>query len=86
MPLDEYIRRCELQIAGWEFVRTLIENPAAADVGGLRQMLEAANVVPAVIEAVVRQATEFDKVQRSHEYGSGIIHSMETGDPARDLW
>ena len=81
VPLDEYIQRCELQIAGWEFVRTLIENPAAADVGGLRQMLEAANVVPAVIEAVVRQATEFDKVQRSHEYGSGIIHSMETGTP-----
>ena len=37
VPLDEYIQRCELQIAGWEFVRTLIENPAAADVGELRE-------------------------------------------------
>ena len=81
VPLDEYIQRCELQIAGWEFVKTLIENPAAADVGGLRQMLQAANVAPVMIDAIVRQATEFDKVQRSHEYGSGIIHSLETGIP-----
>ena len=44
-------------------------------------MLEAANLAPVMIDAIIRQATEFDKVQRSHEYGSGIIHSMETGIP-----
>ncbi len=81
VPLDEYIQRCELQIAGWQFVKTLIENPAAADVAVLRQMLEAANLAPVMIDAIIRQATEFDKVERSHEYGSGIIHSMETGIP-----
>ena len=37
VPLDEYIQRCEVQIAGWEFVKTLIENPEAADVAGLRR-------------------------------------------------
>lgn len=52
VPLDEYIRRCEVQIAGWERMRKDLEDPAS----------------------VV-------KVHRSHEYGSGIIHSIETGIP-----
>ena len=50
IPLDEYPRRCERQIEGWETLRARLENP----------------------EARVR-------VVQSMEYGSGIIHSMETG-------
>jgi len=50
IPLDEYPRRCERQIEGWETLRTRLENP----------------------EARLR-------VVQSMEYGSGIIHSMETG-------
>jgi alpha-galactosidase len=50
IPLDEYIRRCEDQIASWE---------------SLRLSLEAGD--------------ELFEVTRSHEYGSLIIHSMETG-------
>ena len=52
IPLDEYPRRCERQIEGWETLRTRLENP----------------------QALVR-------VVQSMEYGSGIIHSMETGQP-----
>jgi alpha-galactosidase len=52
IPLDEYITRCENQIAGWE---------------GLREALE--------------DRDEPLAVQRSHEYGSLIIHSQETGTP-----
>jgi alpha-galactosidase len=52
IPLDEYIRRCEEQIAGWERMRDAMVNSNAP--------LE---------------------VRRSHEYGSLIIHSMETGQP-----
>lgn len=51
VPLDEYPRRCENQIAGWEQMRRELEQ------GG---------------EIAVR---------RSKEYGSLIIHSMETGSP-----
>jgi alpha-galactosidase len=51
IPLDEYPRRCENQIAGWEAMRLDLET------GG---------------EVAVR---------RSKEYGSLIIHSMETGSP-----
>ncbi|MBN2469997.1 MAG: alpha-glucosidase/alpha-galactosidase [Anaerolineae bacterium] len=52
IPLDEYITRCEAQIAGWE---------------GLREALEDRN--------------EPIGVERTHEYGSYIIHSHETGEP-----
>ncbi len=52
IPLDEYISRCESQIAAWEQARDLLEN---AD-------------FPLAVE-------------RSHEYGSFIIHSMETNQP-----
>jgi alpha-galactosidase len=51
IPLDEYIRRCENQIASWEAERD--------------ELLAGKNLV----------------VTRSHEYGSYIVHSMETGQP-----
>lgn len=51
IPLDEYIRRCEVQIAGWHQMRAEMEGGAPLE------------------------------VHRSHEYGSGIIHSIETGTP-----
>ncbi|WP_420644984.1 alpha-glucosidase/alpha-galactosidase [Candidatus Leptofilum sp.] len=50
IPFDEYIERCEIQIAEWEKAKAAFESG------------------------------EMDlEVQRSHEYGSLIIHSMETG-------
>lgn len=52
IPLDEYPRRCERQIAEWD---------------GLRRELEDEGRPIAHT--------------RSHEYGSGIIHSIETGAP-----
>ena len=52
VPLDEYPRRCERQIAGWEAMRSELESDDST------------------IE-----------VSQSVEYGSGIIHSMETGEP-----
>jgi alpha-galactosidase len=52
IPLDEYPRRCEVQIAEWERLRKELENPNTP--------LE---------------------VTRSVEFGSLIIHSLETGIP-----
>jgi alpha-galactosidase len=52
IPLDEYPRRCEMQIAGWEQMREYLETPGTTLA-----------------------------VERSHEYGAYIIHSMETGVP-----
>jgi alpha-galactosidase len=52
IPLDEYPRRCEAQIAGWEQMRQYLEAPGTTIA-----------------------------VERTHEYGSYIIHSLETGVP-----
>jgi alpha-galactosidase len=52
IPLDEYPRRCEDQIAEWEELRTAYE----------------------------RGELEIEP-ERSQEYGSLIIHSIETGQP-----
>lgn len=52
IPLDEYIRRCEVQIASWEAMRHDLED-------------EGKDI----------------HVERSVEYGSLIIHSMETATP-----
>jgi alpha-galactosidase len=51
IPLDEYIRRCEVQIANWDTMRTGLENGKSIE------------------------------VKQSVEYGSLIIHSLETGIP-----
>jgi alpha-galactosidase len=51
VPLDEYVRRCENQIAGWHKMKAEYEGDAPI------------------------------QVKRSHEYGSLIIHSIETGVP-----
>jgi alpha-galactosidase len=52
IPLDEYPRRCESQMAEWESLRT--------DLEGSDEPLE---------------------IRRSVEYGSLIVHSLETGTP-----
>jgi alpha-galactosidase len=54
IPLDEYITRCELQIASWEQVKSALKRGELSEI----------------------------RHERSHEYGSLIIHSMETGEPS----
>jgi alpha-galactosidase len=51
VPLDQYPRRCEAQIAEWEQLRFSLENGATLT------------------------------VTRSDEYGAGIVHALETGEP-----
>jgi len=53
IPLDEYIERCEIQIAEWEADKAALE----------------------------RGELDEQRYERSQEYGSLIIHSMETGIP-----
>src|SRR5689334_7304543 len=53
IPIDEYLRRCEDQIAEWESERAALE----------------------------RGELDEQRYERSQEYGSLIIHSMETGEP-----
>ncbi|MCA9988831.1 MAG: alpha-glucosidase/alpha-galactosidase, partial [Anaerolineales bacterium] len=84
IPLDEYLRRCEVQITAWEFVRQRLE-ATAADMAGLTQRFSEAMRTAGVAEEhmplVVQSFHEIDEIKQSHEYGSLIIHSMETGTP-----
>jgi alpha-galactosidase len=90
IPLDEYIRRCEVQIAGWHQMRQALEDPdpnalfyyerARAE----EWMRGAAGGDEKKLAAMLKkwdEEREGQAVKRSHEYGSLIIHSMETGQP-----
>ena len=87
IPLDEYIRRCEVQIAGWEFFQYHIDHPEAGP-ADLRAMMAAKAsenpyLTPEFIEYVLHEMEQFNagKIERSHEYGAQIIHAIETDTP-----
>ena len=82
VPLDEYIRRCEVQLAGWEATKDVVENPnLPINTDLIRQKLLAAGGTEHDVLWLSRMATNFDEITQSHEYGSYIIHSLETGIP-----
>ncbi len=90
IPLDEYIRRCELQIADWGQMRAALEDPDPQAVDRYEQarmeerLARIARRDPEYAQQLRAQWEEERKthtVHRSHEYGSLIIHSIETGQP-----
>jgi len=81
VPLDEYIRRCEVQITGWDFMRRKLENPGDDLTKEFATAMRKAGVAEDHMQHVVHNFEELNEVKRSHEYGSQIIHSMETGQP-----
>lgn len=83
IPLDEYITRCQVQIAGWQFARKWLESPDGSDLDQYVEFLKAANISSEKMRlAMIKAATDFYDAPRSLEYGSGIIHSIETGQPS----
>ena len=82
VPLDEYLRRCEVQIAGWEVTKDTIENPGVpVDEAAVAEKVKAAGGSNWDVRWITYSATNFDEISQSHEYGSYIIHSLETGIP-----
>lgn len=83
IPLDEYIRRCEVQLAGWEVVKDAIETGPGfvVDPQALSGRLRQAGATDTEVAWALNMAANFDAVQPSHEYGARIIHAMETGKP-----
>lgn len=84
IPLDEYIRRCERQIADWEGMRPLLR---AGDAPALARY-EQAQFEQRMAELAARAPEHADYLrkhraasQRSGEYGALIIHAIETGQP-----
>ena len=81
VPLDEYPRRCREQIAGWKFAQQKIEQPDTFTDAALEQALQKAAVRPEVAQYIREAIAELDDVVLSNEYGSLIIHSIETNTP-----
>lgn len=79
IPLDEYIQRCEANILEWELrERYADRKPTEAEI---REALKDVSPMQGAIDGIVRDILHFDQVIRSVEYGSQIIHSLETDTP-----
>ncbi|MEO1162991.1 MAG: alpha-glucosidase/alpha-galactosidase [Chloroflexota bacterium] len=83
IPIDEYIARCQAQIAGWNMAQSARERGEAPSETAIREALADINLMPTMLENTVQTIMNFDKVERSVEYGSLIIHSMATNTPRR---
>jgi alpha-galactosidase len=81
IPLDEYIRRCEVQIAGWGLMQDRLEQDSLPARETVEATLEPARVHPHEIENIWKQLQEDAPPRHSGEYGSMIIHSQQTGTP-----
>ncbi len=90
IPLDEYIRRCEVQIADWGEMRAALEDPDPQAVERYEQARMEERLARIAkrdaayaqqLRATWEEERRSHKVHRSHEYGSLIIHSMETNQP-----
>jgi len=79
IPLDEYMIRCMLQSRAWQFAKEKLERDIAPSEEAVRQALVEIGATPPVIQDVLHRLNTMDEVTFSGEYGSGIIHSIETG-------
>jgi alpha-galactosidase len=81
IPLDEYIRRCEVQIAGWGLMKDRLEAGAVPTPEAVQAALAHVEVSPSEMGRIMQSIQEDGPTQHSGEYGSMIIHSQETGTP-----
>ena len=62
-------------------IKDKLERDIAPSEEAVRQMLDQSEVAPAIVESVLQKMKAIDQVEPSGEYGSWIIHSIETGTP-----
>ncbi len=79
IPLDEYIERCKAGIISWQLLE---KSEQEGRIPSEEEILHALRDVNPMHKGwTVSSITNLNKVERSVEYGSQIIHSMETGQP-----
>lgn len=83
IPIDEYLARCQAQITTWDMMQEARANGHTLTETMIREALDGIKLMPRTVEGTVRSVLNYDKFERSVEYGSLIIHSMETGQPRR---
>jgi alpha-galactosidase len=81
IPLDEYIGRCEAQIIAWDMAQQARDKGQPFSEAAIREAVKDINLMPSMKEGIVEEMLTFDVFERSQEYGSLIIHSIETGQP-----
>ncbi|MEM6281771.1 MAG: alpha-glucosidase/alpha-galactosidase [Chloroflexota bacterium] len=81
VPIDEYLARCQAQIIAWNMAQEARANGKPITEDAIRDALSDIKLMPRMVEGTVHTALNYDKVERSVEYGSLIIHSMETNTP-----
>ncbi len=81
IPIDEYLRRCRVQITAWDFMRRKFEDPDIDLSDEYAEAMRRAGVPDKHIPIAVYGFEHLNEVNRSDEYGSLIIHSLETGQP-----
>lgn len=79
IPLDEYIERCKAGLKAWELKDRLEEAGRPLSEAEIMEAMKDANPMPNIKKGTIWGLLNFDTVRRSVEYGSTIIHSMETG-------
>lgn len=79
VPLDEYIERCKAGIISWELLEQAEKSGTLPTEAQILDALR--DVHPMHKEWTVRSILNLNEIKRSVEYGSVIIHSMETGQP-----
>ncbi len=83
IPLDEYPGRCETYEVAWRFIADELEHPGSHNAEDLQRALDDTDIasMPESRASTVESFRHMHEVRRSAEYGSGIIHSVETGTP-----
>jgi alpha-galactosidase len=81
IPLDEYPNRCILNIRTWELMKQKLETGVSPTPEQVRSVMDGVSVMPFIATGEKRRLEAVEGYQFSHEYGSEIIHSMETGTP-----
>ena len=83
IPLDEYPGRCEIFEKAWPYIERELAEPGSQDSAAmLKEVTDAGiHVMTRSIEQSGQMIDGLRKFERSVEYGSSIIHSIETGTP-----
>ena len=81
IPLDEYIARCEAQITAWEYAQKADVEPEKYTLEALQKELAPLEMMDRSKAGALAGFEHRHAVNPSVEYGSGIIHSLETGTP-----
>jgi alpha-galactosidase len=81
IPLDEYVRRCEVQIETWDLMRQVLVERGPVSAASVQEMLADVDISPAAREHLASALEGLGDVRPSGEYAAPIIHSLETGTP-----